>query len=147
MSQSCPLTFRLIDGTVVRIGAFYISMILIIFLITQQNFLLYFLLLDFIMRLYGYKPYSIVYNLSLVTKKIFSFSSQMSDAGAKRLAAHFGLFFIVLLTIEKGFELEFLEYVTVAAFLFCSILEILFSYCVGCKIYFFIKKIYPAFME
>ncbi len=147
MSQSCPLAFRLIDGTVARISAVFVSLFVIIFLLTAQKLFLFFILVDFLMRLYGLKKYSIVYNLAIFSKKIFSFNTEMTDAGAKRLAAHFGVIFVFLLLIESFFNLQVMLYVTAGIFLLCTGLEIVFAYCIGCKIYFIIKKIYPSFME
>lgn len=147
MTQACPLTFRLIDGTIARISAFFVSLFVVLFLVTQLKSILFLILGDFLMRLYGLKSYSIVYNLSLLVKKIFRFPTDMTDAGAKRLAAYFGVLFVSLMILEASFNLNLLLYITIGVFLFCTSMEILFSYCVGCKVYFIIKKIYPSFME
>ena len=147
MSQTCPLAFRLIDGTLARLSAVFVFLFTVLFLLTGINLFLFFVLVDFFMRLYGLKKYSIIHNLAIISKKIFSFKTEMVDAGAKRLAAHFGVFFIFLLLIESFLNLDLLLYLTAGIFLLCSGLEIIFAYCVGCKIYFIIKKIYPNFME
>ena len=147
MSQTCPLTFRLIDGTLARLSAVFVFLFTVLFLLTAQNLFLFFVLVDFLMRLYGIKNYSIIHNLAIISKKLFSLKTEMTDAGAKRLAAHFGVFFVFLLLIESFLNLHVTLYITAGIFLLCSGLEILFSYCIGCKIYFIIKKIYPNFME
>ena len=147
MAQACPLAFRLIDGTLARLSTFFVSFSVIVFLMTDQKFFLYFLLVDFMMRLYGCKKYSLIHNLSIVTKRVFQFSTDMTDAGAKRLAAHFGVVFILLMILESIFHLQTLLFLTVTLFLICTSMEVVFAFCVGCKIYFIIKKIYPAFME
>lgn len=147
MAQTCPLIFRKIDGTIARVSAVYVSFFVVLFLLTSQVVFLYFIVVDFLMRLYGLKQYSFIHHLSIAVKNILSLKTDMTDAGAKRLAAGFGLFFMLLLIIEYHFKLETLLYITAAIFLVCSFLEIVFSYCIGCKIYFIIKKIYPGFME
>lgn len=147
MAQVCPLAFRLIDGTLARLSAFFVSLFVIIFLFTQEQFFLYFICIDFIMRLSGYKSFSLIHNLSIVTKKIFSLSSEMTDAGAKRLAAYFGVLFVSLMILESVLHLEILLFLTASIFLVCTSMEVVFKFCVGCKIYFIIKKIYPSFME
>ncbi|WP_321777227.1 DUF4395 domain-containing protein [Sulfurimonas sp.] len=147
MDISCPIAFREIDGTIVRIGAFFVSVVVIIYLFTSQIFLLIFLTVDFAIRIYGHKPYSPIYQLSHLVKRIFRFKANMTDAGAKRLAAQFGLLFSVMLVIEGLLDLTLLLHITAAALLACTFLEVLFGYCVGCKIYFIIKKIYPNFMS
>ena len=147
MSQACPLAFRLIDGTLARISTVGVSLFVLLFLFTHQSGFLFFVLVDFIMRLYGFKKYSLILNAAILIKKIFAFKTEMTDAGAKRLAAHFGVLFIILLILESFFSLHVMLYITAAIFLLCSGLEIVFGYCIGCKIYFIVKKIYPSFME
>lgn len=147
MSKACPLIFRQIDGTVARISAVLVSFFVVMFLLTSQVMFLYFISIDFLMRLYGWKEYSLIQQLSLFTQKLLSLKTEMTDAGAKRLAAGFGLFFMLLLIAEYHLKLDTIILFTAGTFLVCSFLEIVFSYCIGCKVYFIIKKIYPAFME
>lgn len=147
MSKACPLIFRQIDGTIARVSAVFVSFFVVIFLLTSQVLFLYFISVDFLMRLYGLKEYSLIQQLSLFTQRFLSLKTEMTDAGAKRLAAGFGLFFMLLLIIEYHFKLDTAIFFTAGAFLVCSFLEIAFSYCIGCKVYFIVKKIYPAFME
>ncbi len=147
MSQTCPLIFRQIDGTIARISSSYVLFLVCLFFLTSQVFFLYFVSVDFLMRLYGLKEYSLIHQLSIATKKLLSLKTEMTDAGAKRLAAGFGLFFMLLLIAEFHLKLDLLLVVTFIIFLICSSLEVLFSYCIGCKVYFIIKKIYPGFME
>jgi hypothetical protein len=147
MAQTCPLIFRQIDETLVRISAFLVSVFVVLFLYTSYLFLLYMIAIDFLIRLYGNKSYSPVHQLSKIIKKAFSLKTQMTDAGAKRLAAIFGLVFNVMMVAEYYLNLEIAIYVTAFIWLLCSYLEILFSYCVACQIYTIIKKVYPNFME
>ncbi|MCJ7765058.1 MAG: DUF4395 domain-containing protein [Thiovulaceae bacterium] len=143
MAQSCPLAFRQIDGTLTRLNALSVFLLLLLFLVVPSPLILLFVGLDFIIRLYGNKRFSPVFRLSKILKKIFGLRSEMTDAGAKRLAAHFGLFFAMaaLASSLAGFAL--LMYLTVAIFLFCLALELLFAYCIGCKIYFIYRKFVP----
>lgn len=147
MAQVCPLIFRQIDGTLARISAVFVSFLVILFLSTMHIIFIYFIIIDFLMRLCGLKQYSLIQQLSILSKRIFSLKTDMTDAGAKRLAAGFGLFFMLLLIIEYHLKSDVLIFTTAAVFLMCSFLEIVFSYCIGCKVYFLIKKIYPSFME
>jgi hypothetical protein len=145
--QSCPVSFHNVDGTLARIGSFYIFVSIVLFLVTSQQLILYFLILDFLTRLSGLQRYSLVYYMARVTKRLLGFSSETVDGSAKRLAAYFGLLFVVLLSLEALFKLHIALYATAAFFLLCAGLEIVFDYCIGCKIYFIIKSIYPDFMS
>jgi hypothetical protein len=145
MSQACPLLFRQIDGTVARINAFSVIVLVSLSLYTSQTIWLYLLGADFLIRLYGLKSFSPVNRLSMWIKQLFGLETKMTDAGAKRLAAHFGVAFVILLLISTYMQLDALKYALGALFLLCASLELLFDYCVGCKIYFLLKKIYPRF--
>jgi len=145
MSQSCPITFKQIDGNLARIGAFFVLFFVLGYLVTSMNIFLYILALDFLIRLYWEKEFSIIYQLSKILKKIFKIKTHMTDAGAKRLAAQFGLLFSIILIIEVHIGLNIALNVTAFILIICASLELLFNYCIGCKVYHIIKKIYPNF--
>lgn len=143
MAQSCPLAFRQIDGTIARLNAFSVFTLLLLFVVTTQAWLLLFLGVDFMIRLYGNKNISPIFQLSKLLKKVLGLKTEMVDAGAKRLAAHFGLFFVFvsLAAYFSGFSV--LMYGAIGVFAFCLSLELLFAYCIGCKIYFIYRHFVP----
>lgn len=143
MAQACPLAFRQIDGTVARLNALSVFILLVSFVYIPNPFVLLFLGLDFMVRLYGSKSFSLVFLLSKALKKIFKLKEAMTDAGAKRVAAHFGLVFVLLSLGAYLADLTVLMYTIVAVFLFCLSLEVLFAYCIGCKVYFIYRKFVP----
>lgn len=67
----------------------------------------------------------------------------MEDAGAKRLAAFFGVGFTFALLITSWLGTDLATAIIAGIFLFCAALELLFGYCIACKIYYIVKKIYP----
>jgi len=144
MSASCPLTFKLIDGNIARIGSFFVIAFVVTYLVTAMNIFLYILALDFFIRLYLNKEFSIIYQLSKAIKKILKIKTSMTDSGAKRLAAQFGLLFSVILIIEAHLELTVALNITSLVLLICASMEFMFDYCIGCKIYYVIKKHYPG---
>lgn len=141
MAQVCPLTFRQVDATVVRIGSFFVMFTVALFLSTLQVGLLYLLSVDFLIRLYGKKSYSPVYLFSIGIKSLLRLETKMEDAGAKRLAAQFGLLFLLVLIAAYHLHLDMVLYTAGAVFLSCASMELLFGYCIGCKVYFVMKKI------
>ncbi len=145
MAQACPLVFRQVDATVVRIGSSSVMFIVVLFLISMQVGLLYLLSVDFLIRLYGKKSYSPVYLFSVGIKSLLRLETKMEDAGAKRLAAQLGLFFLLVLIAAYHLHLDILLYTAAVVFLSCASMELLFGYCVGCKVYFVIKKITSGF--
>ncbi len=145
MSQSCPISLFKVDAKIARINAFFITLLLIAFLLTFNRIILYFLFYDFLVRLFLNKRYSLVYHLSKAIKNVLHLKTEMVDGGAKRLATYFGFFFVSLLIIQAWLHLSVLLCLTATIFLLCTTLEVLFNYCIGCKIYYLIKKIYPDF--
>ena len=143
MSQSCPLAFRQIDGTIARLNAFSVFVFLTLFVFIPNPLILMLVGADFMIRLYGNKQYSPFFRFSKVLQERFKLPSVMVDAGAKRVAAHFGLFFVFIALGANLAGLSVLMYATVALFLFCLSLELLFAYCIGCKVYFIYRHFIP----
>lgn len=143
MSQQCPLIFRQVDATVTRINTLFVVVGIIAFLATQNPIVLMVLIVDFALRLYGYKYLSPINISSLWIQKKGSLPVKMEDAGAKRLAAFFGIGFTIALLICSLVGADTVGVFIAVIFLFCAGLELLFGFCIACKIYTIAKKIYP----
>ena len=143
MSQSCPLAFRQIDGTIARLNALSVFLFLVLFVFVPNPLILLVVGADFMIRLYGNKQYSPFFQVSKLLQKRFKLSKVMVDAGAKRVAAHFGLFFVAVALGANLSGLSILMYTTIAIFIFCLSLELLFGYCIGCKVYFIYRHFIP----
>lgn len=139
-SKSCPVSFKLIDGTVSRIGAYFVILFILAYLFTSQILFLSILVLDFLIRIYTNKAYSIIFQLSRFVKKRLKLETKMTDGGAKSLAIQFGLLLSILLLFEVLFNFQLAFYITVAIFLVCTTLEAFFNYCVGCEIFYILKR-------
>ena len=141
----CPLNFEQVDDTQSRIAALLVASIVGIYLYTSSVYLLFFLLLDFIMKLFIFRGVSIINYIALIVKKTFGLAPVLVDGGAKRLAGLFGLLFVALLIAAFYLDLWWLSVGVAGIFLLCSLLDVFFGFCVACHIYFYIKKIYPNF--
>ena len=147
MPNSCPLNFERVDSNVSRLSALFVASLVILYLFSSNVYILIFLALDFIIKLFLNKEFSPISMLSKQIKSLFRMKEKFADGGAKRLAGMFGLLFVFLLIIAHFLNAPFISLVVAAIFLSCSLLDLFFSYCIGCKIYFIIKRIYPAFMS
>ncbi len=143
MSQQCPLIFRQVDATVTRINTLFVIVSIIAFLATQYSIILIVLIMDFALRLYGYKHLSPINISSLWIQKKSALPSKMEDAGAKRLAAFFGVGFTIALLISSLVGADLVGAFIAGIFLFCAALELVFGFCIACKIYYIAKKVYP----
>lgn len=146
MSYTCPITFENVDSNISRLSSLLVSLFVVIYLLSLNPYILYFLAFDFYMRMFCQKNFSLVFQASKILKLTFRFSDKMVDGGSKRLAGYFGIFFVLTLVSLNHLHFDLASYTVGIIFLTCSLLDALFNYCLGCKIYFIIKKIYPSFM-
>jgi len=144
MTQACPLSFKQIDGTVARLNALSVSFVYVLFLATNEVAFLYLLAIDFMIRLYTDKKMSPVFQISKLIERTFNLEVVMVDSGAKRVAAFFGTGFVLATALFFHLHLMTGVYVLAAIFLTCTTLELLFAYCIGCKVYFIFKKLFPG---
>ena len=147
MAQQCPLIFRQVDATVTRINTLFVILGIVTFLVTKLSIVLIVLIVDFILRLSGKKYLSPVNISSLWIQKKFDLAVKMEDAGAKRLAAIFGLGFTIATLVSSLIGASTAVVLISGVFLFCAGLELLFGYCIACTIYYIAKTIYPKGFE
>jgi len=147
MSYACPLSFENIDSNISRMNSLMVSSLVVTYLITFNAVIVYFLLFDFSMRLFCQKRLSLINNLSILIKKSFKLKDKFADSGAKRLAAYFALFFLLMLVAGNNLNLYIFSIVIGSIFLICSLMDAFLNFCVGCQVYFVIKKVYPSFMS
>lgn len=147
MSSSCPLNFQKVDANVSRFSALIVASLVAYYLYSENVYILFFLAFDFIMKLFlnpGSSPVSL---FSEFLKGVFKVKEHLVDGGAKKLAGIFGLFFVLLLIATHYLDLWNASLIIAIIFLSCSLLDVFFGFCIACKIYFIIKKIYPNFMN
>jgi len=147
MANACPLNFKQVDSNLSRFSALLVASLVITYLYTLNVYILYFLALDFIMKLFLNRGISPINLFAEFLKGLFNIKSRYTDGGAKRLAGFFGLFFVILLIIIHFINIWNISLVIAGVFLACSLLDVFFNFCIGCKIYFIIKKLYPNFMN
>jgi hypothetical protein len=141
------MSFKQIDSNVSRLTSFIVASLVVLYLIYGSIFILYVVAFDFIVRLFITKDSSLFYISALFIKEIFNIKDKFVDSGSKRLAAYFGLIFVLMLLLAYYLDIYILTLSVAGIFLTCSLLDVFFDFCLGCKIYFIIKKIYPNFMS
>jgi len=142
MAGQCPLIFRQVDATVTRVNTLFVMCGVIAFLAVKVLWIPLLLILDFSLRLYGQKHLSPIQNSSLWIQRKFKLPSKMEDAGAKRLAAFFGVGFMIALVLLQLIQSELGIAVVAAVYLFCAALDLFFGFCIACKIYHIGRKLY-----
>jgi hypothetical protein len=143
MAHSCPINFERVDATTIRIISLLVMSTVVLHIIVGSPLILLLLVIDFMIRLYADKNYSLTYRVASWIQNSLKLEPKYEDAGAKRLASHFGLLFTLLLLSASILELPVAFYTIAGIFLGCASLEVLFGFCVGCKVYFIIQKLLP----
>jgi len=147
MQQSCPINFKTYDNTISRISSLNIALLLVTYLYTLQIEVVLFVVVDLIFRVFVDKRLSPIYYLSLGIKRLLNLQTVIKDSASKRLATYFGLLFSSLIVLFHILHLQEALYLTAGVYILCLLLDSFFDFCLGCKIYYLIKKVYPSFME
>ena len=139
MSPSCPISTRRVDSNMVRVISFQVALFTILFLITQQSLFAFILLFDFLMRAIRLPTFS---PFQLVGKFVINgwgIAPKLCDESPKRFALFLGL--ITSLFLVVFYVAGFTTFATAIAviLLICALLETLFDFCIGCKIYYAIQ--------
>lgn len=139
MSPSCPISTRYIDSNIVRLISLQVAILSLVFIYTSNIIFAYILLVDYIarvLRIDSLSPFSLVSN-SLVS--ILSLEKKMSNEAPKRFALHLG--FSIAIVIVVGSLAEFSNLVLLSAIILfaCSLIETLFNFCIGCKMYYMLQ--------
>ena len=139
MSQSCPISLRRVDANMVRAISFQVALFTVILLVTQESIFALILLFDFFMRTLRLSQFSPFHTISKFVLAGWGVAPRLCDESPKRFALYMGLvtsLFLVLL-YTAGFT-TFATVITVIL-LICALLETLFDFCIGCKIYYAIQ--------
>jgi hypothetical protein len=82
-----------------------------------------------------------------VIKTVLSLPTRLEDAGAKRLAALFGLTFTISMLAFDLVSFTLGIWIVAAIFIACVVLDLLFDYCIACQVYSIARRIYPKGFE
>jgi len=139
MSASCPISQRRVDTQIVRAISVLISITAVLFLLTSNIFLAYLLLIDFSLRLFRKNEFSPFFQLSLAILRAFNIQPRMSDEAPKRFALYLGWAMSLMIVSFVAFGAATYATLFIAILFVCATLEMLFEFCVGCKVYQYLK--------
>ena len=139
MSPSCPISIRRVDSNMVRIISFQVALFTMILLLTQESIFALILLFDFTIRAFRqpkYSPFAIVAEFVL---KGWGVAPKLCDESPKRFALYLGLIASLFLVCFYLAGFTTLATSIAVILLICALLETLFDFCIGCKIYYAIQ--------
>ena len=142
MNTICPISTQKTDENSARfIGAFTL-LTLVIFLFSNSLVPLLLLIIDFSLRASELSKYSILAIISKYLRSFLNINSKFVNAGPKVFAARIGLIFSVLILVCYIFEMNTATLILTFVFGFCAFLESSFGFCVACKIYPYVYKLF-----
>ena len=139
MSPSCPISTRRVDSNMVRIISFQVALFTTLFLITEESSFALVILFDFFMRalrLSNFSPFEFVGKFVL---RGWGVAPKLCDESPKRFALYLGLVTSLFIVIVYFAGFTIIATVVAAVLLICALLETLFDFCIGCKLYYVIQ--------
>lgn len=137
----CPISNKKTDENVARFNALYTTVLLLLFLTSDNIIPIVFLLFDFSLRGLELAKYSPLAFLSRQSSSALNLKSKIINAGPKLFAARIGILFSLATLIFYAFGLNSAAIVTASVFGICAFLEASIGFCVACQIYPLIYKL------
>ena len=141
MSPSCPISNKRVDTNMVRIISFQIVIFTLILIFTQNSFFALILLFDFAVRILRMTEWSPFHTLGKLLLNGWGAEPKLCDESPKRFALYLGLIISLFLTLFYVSGSTEIATFTAMVLLACALLETLFDFCIGCKIYYVIQRI------
>lgn len=139
MLPSCPISTRRVDANMVRIISFQVALFTVILLLTHESIFAFILFFDFLMRTLRLSHMSL---FALVAKLIITkwgIEPKLCDESPKRFALYMGLVISFILLLLLALNLTIMATFIAVLLFVCALIETLFDFCIGCKIYYAIQ--------
>ena len=136
MAQVCPISSRRVDSNMVRAISFQVTLLSVILLLTQESVFAVILLFDFFVRTLRQSHLSPFHMVGKFVLAGWGVAPKLCDESPKRFALYMGL--VISLFLVVFYMAGFTAFATVITFILfiCALLETLFDFCIGCKIYY-----------
>ena len=139
LSSSCPISTRKVDANMVRVISFQVALFTAVLLVTQENFFALVLLFDFLVRTLRFSKISPFQLIGKYILQGWGVAPKFCDESPKRFALYMGLVISLVLVLLFAIGFITVAMVLTTILLFCALLETLFDFCIGCKIYYAIE--------
>ncbi len=141
MSPSCPISNKRIDTNLVRVVSFQVLLFTVLFSVTHSLVFVFVILFDFMMRVFRKEKFSPFYVTASSILKHWNTVPRYSDESPKRFALYLGLLTTVAITVFAVFGFIKVAIFVALILIICTFLEVLFDFCIGCKIYYALQLV------
>jgi len=139
MSPSCPISTRRVDSNMVRLISMQVALFTVILLFTHEVLFAFVLLFDFSVRVLRKPTLSPFHQVAKFVLQVLDLPPKFCDESPKRFALYLGLSVSATLVVLSTAGLEKVAAAITIILLLCALLETLFDYCIGCKLYYTIQ--------
>ncbi len=145
MSPSCPISTRRVDSNMARVISFQVALFTVALLFTQEILFALVLLFDFVMRVARKSNLSPFHVIGKFILEGWNITPKWCDESPKRFALYMGLVTSMILVLLFAAGLPIVATMIALVLFVCALLETLFDFCIGCKIYYAIEFIKASF--
>ena len=141
MSPSCPISQKRIDTNMVRVISSLVVLFTLLFCMTQMLPFILVVLFDFAMRVLGkerFSPFALTAKFIVDRLKL---QPEYTDESPKRFARYLGLGMTVLIVLLAVIGFTKAAVAIGLILIICAFLEVLFDFCIGCKLYYTLQLI------
>jgi hypothetical protein len=138
----CPISNKKINERIARLNAILSVLLLGLFVLTANIFIIVFLFLDFFIRSAELSKYSPLTFVSVHIAGLLKLKPKLVNAGPKLFAARIGVLFNAGILLAVLFGSNTLAITLIAVFGACAFLEGVFAFCVACQIYPFVYGLF-----
>ncbi len=139
MSPSCPISQRRIDTNIVRVVSFQLFLFTLLFAVTRNDLFIFVVLYDFAARVFRQERYSPFAQIAKTVLKHWDVTPNFSDESPKRFALYLGFITSIAITLFALLGLVKTALFVAFILMICAILEVLFDFCIGCKLYYVLQ--------
>ncbi len=141
MSPSCPISQRRIDTNLVRVISFQVFLFTVLFSVTHSLLFVVIILFDFVMRIMRQEKLSPFYLTASFILKQWQAAPKYADESPKRFALYLGLITASMILLFAVAGLVKTAIFVSLILIICTFLEVLFDFCIGCKIYYVLQLV------
>lgn len=138
---SCPVSGKQVNETIVRLVAAQVVILTGTSLITHQYWISAVLAIDFFLRAFTDRRYSVLKWNAFQLQKLFGLSYKFTDEAPKRFATGIGFAVMALLVFCQLMDWNIFSTVTGGMLMIFASLESLLAVCVGCYLYQLISRL------
>jgi hypothetical protein len=141
---SCPVDLVKVDETRVRVVAFFVLVLALVFIVSGKVIIVAFLLADFLLRAFNLQTWSPLAVISGAVVKQFGFKTKPVDRAPKRFAAFVGLVFFTAILILSALGFSLAGGLLTGVLIVFASLESFAGFCAGCYVYGFLPRFRKA---